>query len=55
MLSATVLLALISAVSSAKIFEEDYRKPAVTADLVKAVNVCGNKKNKLKNFHKKLF
>lgn len=39
MLSATVLLALISAVSSAKIFEEDYRRPAVTADLIKAVNV----------------
>jgi len=38
MLSATVLLALISAVSSVKIFEEDYHRPAVTADLVKAVN-----------------
>mmetsp|Transcript_43020 Transcript_43020/g.31407 ORF Transcript_43020/g.31407 Transcript_43020/m.31407 type:complete len:352 (-) Transcript_43020:189-1244(-) len=38
MLSATVLLALISAVSSAKIFEEDFRNPAITADLIKAVN-----------------
>lgn len=43
MLSATVLLALISAVSSAKIFEEDYHRPAVTQQLVDSINVSSLK------------
>jgi hypothetical protein len=39
MLSFTVLLAFISAVSAAKIFEEDHHTPAINAEMINKINV----------------